>query len=100
MKQITLYRTNEPDLKFFGETVAEAKSGEGDGFWKELYLFKTKAGNFVCHEIDGSNWSGCKNEYRTEICKEDKEIKKFFGYGDLAKELYLAAGLSEEEIIE
>jgi hypothetical protein len=101
MKTFTLEIDNKPDLRFAGELVARATSINRDavrsysetGRWTDLELYKTKGGKFICYQVGRTNWSGERDRHSGKVCETVEEVKEFFGYGWLAKELYDEAGI-------
>jgi len=100
-EEIIFERTGMRNLKFSGEIVAE-KTGGG----KKYQLYETEGGNYVA-------WAACVNDelevtaarvaqvQLTEpVSAGQTSVFDFFGFGDLAKELYLEAGLDPFEVIE
>ena len=100
-EEIILERTGMRNLKFSGSLVAE-KTGDG----KTLRLYETEGGNNVA-------WAACVNEESEETAARAAEVQltepvaagqtgvfAFFGWGDLAKELYLEAGIDPYQTIE
>ena len=93
MKTITI-----PNIQITGEKIASAYSIDtpmGTGIysgskdrWKELDLYNTDEGKFVCSQIDRSIRYGEGNRYSYKVCETVDEIKAFFGGGCLAQELF------------
>ena len=82
-----------PDLAFNGTIVAQVSSWMRDApRWSELRLYKTEGGGWVCHSIGHTIDTEEEPIVRAEACKNEAEIKAFFGMRYLAKELYDRAG--------
>lgn len=103
METFTIEIDGEPDIRFTGELVASAHtsndraagtyySGHPDR-WTKLYLYKTKGGKFVCHQIDRTIYDNNRGRLSGKVCETPEEVKEFFGYRWLAKELYDEAGI-------
>ena len=94
---------NAPDLRFFGKIRAKVRSysdrarvGEYSGQvgrHSELSLYETAAVNFVCQRVDRTCWQGESDSYDGKVCDTVEQVKEYFGYGWLAKELYRNAGI-------
>ena len=105
MDTITLRIDNAPNIRFTGEMVASVASSDdmsagssysGDrGRWTELILYKTKGGNFICHEIGHTRQQGERNRFKGKVCETLGEVKEFFGYRWLAKKLYIEAEIDD-----
>lgn len=94
----TIKSTGNPDITLTGRLVAHVSSksthGECQFRWVELLLYKSDAGSFVCQVQDLSSWDNENDTYSICVCGDDQSnIIGFFGYSDLAKELYIAAGI-------
>ena len=94
---------NAPDLRFFGKIRAKVRSysdrarvGEYSGQvgrHSELSLYETAGGNFVCQLVERTRWQGESDSYDGKVCDTVEQVKEYFGYGWLAKELYRDAGI-------
>jgi len=103
-EEIIYKRSWTRDLKFSGEIVAE-KTEDGT----ILRLYKTEGGNYVglktipvISGLEDANTVTTVNEVQlTEpVSAGQTGVFDFFGWSDLAKELYLAAGIDPYQIIE
>lgn len=92
--------SNAPDIRFAGEKIAEVSSSKHrdsefysgkTGRWTELLLYKTKGGKFVCQQVGRTEWAGEYDRHSAEVCATLDDVKKFFGFGWLAKRLYRMA---------
>lgn len=109
-KEYTINRDNGPDLKFVGEIIGESKSSSNNasgssysgstGRWKELTLFKTKSGKFICQLVERTQWQGERDRFKAAVCETEKEVIDFFGYSWLAKELYDNANIEAFSVID
>lgn len=95
---------NRPSVKFAGECLGSveadiyvSKSGEHIGhigFWTEYELYKTTEGKYVCLTIHGSKHQGDQYQYRRGGIYDNLwRVYEFFGYEDLARELYELCGI-------
>ncbi|MES9857900.1 MAG: hypothetical protein ABW166_15070 [Sedimenticola sp.] len=102
-EEITVEVDNSNDLRFHGELLSKAYtddntasghrySGEA-GRWKELYLYKTVGGKYICHRIDKTVWDGEREVNQAITCESVDEVIEFFGYSHIAKELYCDANI-------
>lgn len=79
---------NEPSVRFPGEVIAKTASSEKTGRWTELFLYKTVGGKFICHQVSRTLWTGEREKFRGKVCSTLDEVREYFGYRWLAKELY------------
>lgn len=103
METFTLEIDNEPNIRFTGELIGYASSSPDKamgssysgqaGRWTELALYKTKDGQFICHQVGRTSWQGERDRFSGKVCGTLEEVKEFFGYRWLAKELYKNAGI-------
>jgi len=100
MKLIKVCPTNERDLKFFGELVALTQNSPNSGMddfsgstgrYEVLKLYKTQAGKYVAEHQRVSQWSGERTVIKAKVCEKHDDIIGFFGFSDLAKEIYYDA---------
>ena len=96
--KITLARDKGPDIRFAGELLAQATTYKPNAKrWTELQLYRTEAGQYVCVEIGLTRVPGEKTRRSAEVAKDEAEVREFFEYGWLAKELYRRAGIDAAE---
>lgn len=101
MEETTVYRDNEPNLRFTGVKLAVASDKDSRSTrWFVLRLYKTKGGKYVCSRIGKTLWDGEVDRYSGAVCANASEVIAFFGHSDLAKELYSDAGIEDIEDIE
>jgi hypothetical protein len=110
MGQHLVRRDDAADIRFDGEQLARVNNHSHDGQrsnrWLVLELYRTAGGSLVCQRIGRTIWQGERDRYEGAVCVADearsaeRQVIDFFGYSDLAKELYSAAGLDAEETIE
>lgn len=90
-------RDDGPDLSFNGEIVGGVSTRwngkRRQDPWIELKLYQTKAGQFVCERLDLSEAKPELIRRSADVVDSPHAIMAFFGYGDLARELYSIAGL-------
>jgi len=109
-EQITIERDGQPDLRFTGEKLAGTSnspdraagtdwSGQ-TGRWTTLRLYRTEGGKYVCHRIEHTQWIGERAESFAEVCNNTDEVQAFFGYGELAKEIYYLANIEAVQTID
>jgi hypothetical protein len=89
-------RTNRPDLEFKGFRLAEAKSSAAS---VRLAVYKTEGGSYVGVKELYTPSSGDLESCLAEVTRDVKELISFFGYGNLAKELYGQLGLNIVETL-
>lgn len=108
MEDFTIFRDGEKNLKFMGDLVASSSSSPdssssyysgSNGRWSVMKLYKTQAGKFICQLIGRTQWSGEKDRYSGAVCATEAEVIEFFGHGDLAKDLYVGAGIDDAESV-
>ncbi|MGB1109693.1 MAG: hypothetical protein ACPG4N_05025 [Gammaproteobacteria bacterium] len=102
--QFTVRRDDGPDLRFDGEILAGV-SNRWDGEhrqdpWIELKLYKTRGGQYVCERIDMSQRDPDSIRRAAQVVDSPHSVMGFFGYGELAHELYVSAGLVSVENVE
>jgi hypothetical protein len=93
-----------PDLVFRGELVAKVSSipiPGADNFtrhlgrWRELALYRTEGGSYVCHEARCSSTRGERDlRRRAEAVVTERAVIAFFKQTMLAKRLYAEAGIA------
>jgi len=102
MKEWTVERDDGPNLKFTGYVLGNVSSSANNassnysgsvGRWRELTLYKTAGGKFICEDIGHTQWQGEHDRKRAAVCTTPEEVQKFFGHGWLAKDLYAEAEL-------
>ena len=108
MEKIILKVTGKPSLRFTGELLAEVNSSniESTGnfsgsttYWEKLYLYKTARGKYVCGRAEHSLY-GNSHTFIVEVYETIDEVKDFFGYEWLAKDLYDEANIDDAIEIE
>ena len=95
-EDFTIMRKNGPDLEFSGEEIGSVSTlypgetlGEGaSNRWTELHLYKTEKGKYVASCLGMSTYPGEKTISNSVVCNNHDQIKAFFGYRWLAKEMY------------
>lgn len=94
--QWELYVDDEPNLSFTGKSLGRVTSfsrQHNDTRWIELELYRTKAGKYVCERVRRTRWENEQERHEAKVCDSWGEVVEFFGYSDLAKQLYEQAGL-------
>ena len=101
VKMITVRIDSGPDLRFKGELVTGVASfpykesgikfSGQVGRCEQLDLYKTNGGKFICNKLDLTLLEGERSISSGKACETLEEVKEFFGYGWLAKELYKEA---------
>jgi hypothetical protein len=101
---ITVERDNDADLRFEGEQIASASSHHFEGpqntRWTELTLYKTKGGRLVCSKTGCTRWLGERTRHSAHVVDNEAALVGVLGYGWLAKDLYVTAGIDFAEDIE
>lgn len=89
IRTITLNLTNNPDMVFLGERLKSVTSlrDYNQHSWWELNLYKTNSGKWVCEEVK-FNSRRDRVLARATVFDHLEDIRHFFGYRSLAKELY------------
>jgi hypothetical protein len=105
VKKFTLKIDHEPNIRFTGELLASAESSDDRaminsysgqfGRWKELFLYKTAGGKFVCHQINRTRWENEDDVFTGKVCETSEGVKQFFGHCWLAKALYREADIED-----
>jgi hypothetical protein len=97
METFTLEIDRAPSIRFTGTLLASTKSsadnaaGGKAGRWTELYLYQTKGGKYICHQLGCTSWVDERTRYSGAVCENHSEVIAFFGQGWLAKHLYTEA---------
>jgi len=71
--------------------VDNLDSNQSAGRWKELELYQTPDGQFVCLEIWRTTRNGQYDQYWLATCDELKTARDFFGSSRLVNELFECA---------
>lgn len=95
-------RANQKDLKFKGKLLATGRTAFRQGRQYVLSVFETPSGKIVAVKEGLSMWLNERDITDVGIFESLQELPAFFGYGALAKAIYLKVGLTEstEEVIE
>lgn len=103
MESFVVEVDNGPGLRFRGKIRANVRSYSDKarvgqysgqvGRHSELSLYETAGGNFVCQLVERTRWQGESDSYDGKVCDTVEQVKEYFGYGWLAKELYREAGI-------
>lgn len=123
----TVRRDNQPDIAFVGTLKASAApENRGQGRWREYRVYETKSGNLVLSRIGRSMLEGERDKFEALVykramallvdsqmsyrldgehalfpTKSRKEVLvAYFGYDELAKELYRKLGINTAETID
>ena len=91
-----------PNLKFEGELLAIASSYKpGSERWTVLELYKTEKGKFyVCVEVGKTMIEGEHQRQKAIFVSDLAEVRDYFGYGWLAKNLYRGADIEGSITVE
>lgn len=132
LREHTVQRDDEPDLKFTGTLKASAAPEfRAQQRWREYRVYETKAGHLVLSRVGRSIKEGERDKFEAHIFKfkpqaliignpsyvaagadknyanffvDGKEMKdvltEYFGFDELAKELYRKLGVSTEQTID
>lgn len=82
---------SERDFCISGELIARVNniySSRSPGTWKELELYKTPKGQYLCLEVWRTTWDGKYDQYWMASCDDLKTAREFFGNNSLAGELF------------
>ena len=85
--------TDGPDYKFRGTCLAEVRENNKIGRWRELALYRTVRGAYVCFRASLTQWESEKDRYEAATVHTKDEVIEWFGQDDLAHSLYDSAGL-------
>ena len=92
--KFTIEKRGNQDIVFEGVLIASVW-----GFWGNMYLYKTKNKNYVCHFNSSTKDKICVIETRGKTPEKIyDEIISFFGYSKTAKRLYKKAGIHHSDI--
>lgn len=100
MENYILKNTNNPRVKFSGELIATASEETGIGTSQTFNLYKTVSGKHIGQKEMRTQWQGANDSFIVKIFNSYDDIFAFFGYGDLAKEIYNKAKIDESIEIE
>src|SRR6478735_8631391 len=95
-EEFEIERDDAPSLKFVGKWLASASSKSAynnNGRWTVLRLYKTRGGKHIASKEGITCWQGEHNRFSAAVCNDFEAVKKFFGHGRLAKEIYEDAGI-------
>lgn len=84
------------DFCIYGELIASANNNynsQSPGRWKQLELYLTPKGHYVCLEIWRTTLDGERDQYWLATCNNLKTAQDFFGNNWLACELFYDASL-------
>jgi len=98
---IPLAPDSERDFCISGELIASVNNvynSPSPGRWKELELYQTPNGQYVCLEIWHTRWEGERNQYWLVTCDDLKAAHQFLGNNCLASELFDEARASLRQI--
>lgn len=102
-------RDGDAPLRFNGKLVACVSSSPdtarsnysgSTGRSATLSLYRTAAGKYICQREEHTQWQGERDRYQGAACTTIDEVREFFGFHWLAKQLYADAELDIAEIIE
>ena len=107
--EIILDRTENAPLIFTGQLIGRADSSPDSassdysgstGHWEECLLFQTNSGKYVCCRRSCSQWRGEQDVAEAHVAANLPEVVAFFGWGRLAKALYMDADLDLAHLAE
>ena len=106
MENVTVERNGDADLEFVGQLIASSKSspnkespyfsGSG-GRWTVNKLWKTEGGAYIANTIGHTQWQGETTRHSAAICSSEAEVISFFGFSDVAKDIYREAGIDASQ---
>lgn len=81
---------DQPSLAFSGKKLGMVSSWRPDcsGNWTELALYQTRGGKYVAVTMGKTQWAGQRDRCSAAVCETINDVKAYFQYGWLAKELY------------
>ena len=85
---------NARDFCIFGELIATANNiynSQSPGRWKQLELYLTPKGHYVCLEVWRTTLDGELDQYWLATCNNMEAAQEFFGNNWLACELFYDA---------
>lgn len=95
MEKYVLENTNQPRVKFVGDLIASASEETGTGTSQTFKLYKTSFGRYVGQKQMLTQWAGSKDTFIVATLEDEEDMFAFFGYSDLAKEIYYEANVDE-----
>jgi hypothetical protein len=91
-------RDGEPDLRFEGALLASAAPDfRGQDRWREYRVYRTAGGAYVFSKVGRSVLEAERDKFEADMWKEnpifpqstwEDRMTRFFGYDQLAKQLY------------
>lgn len=99
MQTYIIQQDDEPNLRFTGTILASAASYPRNGRQFVLCVAKTQGGKFVAIRQGLSIWLGEKDNVEVKVFDELAQVTDFFGYSNLAKNLYQQLGLAVDKTI-
>lgn len=104
MEKHELTVDGERNLEFSGEVIATASrldhgNSEKNRFW-EYTLYRTEGGTLIALKEYTSRWIDECSQSLAKVCVDESEVIDYFGYCDLAKEIYSDANICATEKIE
>jgi len=98
-RNFTVERDNKRSLAFKGEMLAAVQSPVSGGRWQVMKLYRTIGGKFICQIAYLTQWDGESDAHEAEVCATETAVMEFYGHGQLAKELYAAAGIDTAVLV-
>jgi hypothetical protein len=94
------------EVRFSGAIIAFAEKdtrgtdeyGSPSGLLTTLILYRTQGGKFVCERIAQSAKHGVADRLSGAVCDTSNQVRRFFGQGILANELYKMTDFSVLDI--
>ena len=100
-KAWTVDRSDASTLKFKGRRIASASgrwhNGQEQNRFYKLKLYRTDGGRYVCAREYVSFWQGEHGRVEAEAVTDDEAVIAYFGFGELAKEIYHEANIDDAE---
>lgn len=109
MQTYEIERDDLPSLTFTGFEVANVVSSPDNaaeyysgatGRYERYALYQTEDKKYIAYHGEYSQWQGEKDKHSAKVCDTLEEVKKFFGYSWLAKELYISGCIDYSEEIQ
>ena len=106
MENVTVERDGAADLEFVGQLLAASGTSPdrgssyfsgSPGRWTVNKLWQTEGGAYIVQTIGHTQWQDETTRYRAAICASEAEVISFFGFSDLAKDIYKEAGIDASQ---
>lgn len=105
MKELLVENSNGKNVKFVGKVIAFSATDENRassyfsgrcGEWDEYRVYETKDGKYIVSIENKTLWAGHSDNFSAMTFEDKNEILGYFGYSDLAKDIYYQLGINCE----